>query len=148
MALGTALGAILRGGEVIELIGDLGVGKTEFVRGLAQGANSTDVVQSPSFTISRVYKCADFDIFHYDFYRLGDDVGIMKSEISEQIADQSAVIVTEWASEVHGFLPNDRLQIKINYLEDESSRNISLTALGHKSAKILEQINDTNPKDR
>ena len=135
-----ALGAILSGGETIELVGDLGAGKTQFVRGLAEGAGSTDSVQSPSFTISRVYQGSGFTIYHYDFYRLGEDIGIMKDEISEQIGEPSTVVVTEWASTTQGFLPDDRLQIRFAYSQTENERNITIKALGSKSAQILEKL--------
>ena len=63
---GAKLGAELRGGEVIELIGDVGAGKTTFTKGLAKGLAIAETVQSPSFTISLVYD-GRLEIVHYDF---------------------------------------------------------------------------------
>src|SRR5688572_4962628 len=106
------LGRELRGGEVIELIGDLGAGKTVFVRGLAQGIGSQDQVQSPSFTISRLYKGKDGrEIHHYDFHRL-DDPGMLKQELAESLVHPKSGVVIEWADRVTDILPPDRLVIE------------------------------------
>lgn len=105
--LGRAIGATLRGGEVFVLVGDVGAGKTTFVKGLAAGLGVHDDVQSPSFTISRVYDGRDkLELAHYDFYRL-EDPGIMVNELKESIHDKKVVTVIEWAGIVEGVL-NDR----------------------------------------
>jgi len=102
----------LRGGEVIELVSDLGGGKTTFVRGLARGMGSPDTVSSPSFTLSNVYKAGDITLYHFDFYRLGEP-GIMRDELAEVLADSQAVTVVEWAAIVEDVLPKDRLTVHI-----------------------------------
>ena len=128
--LGQRLAGILKSSDIrfIELIGDLGTGKTQLVRGLASGIGSKDVVQSPSFTISRHYKGVDFDIHHYDLYRLGDDPGIIKSELQESMDDSGILTVIEWAGSVGNLLPENRLIITINHQEDEQSRKLILQA--------------------
>ena len=128
--LGQRLAGILKSSDIrfIELIGDLGTGKTQLVRGLASGIGSKDVVQSPSFTISRHYKGVDFDIHHYDLYRLGDDPGIIKSELQESMDDSGILTVIEWADSVGNLLPENRLVISINHQEDERSRKLILQA--------------------
>ena len=68
--LGYEIGASLLGGEVLELVGDVGAGKTTFTKGLAKGIGVLETVQSPSFTISRVYEGEKLQLKHYDFYRL------------------------------------------------------------------------------
>ncbi|MFI5271195.1 MAG: tRNA (adenosine(37)-N6)-threonylcarbamoyltransferase complex ATPase subunit type 1 TsaE [Candidatus Saccharimonadales bacterium] len=90
------LGQNLKGGEIIELISDLGGGKTTFVRGLAMGIGSNDTVSSPSFTIHNVYKSDNLSIFHYDFYRLNDP-GILIHELREAIEDPNVVVAIEWS---------------------------------------------------
>jgi len=103
--LGARIGASLKGGEVFELVGDVGAGKTTFTKGLAQGLGISDEVQSPSFTISRVYDGRDnLQLVHYDFYRLSDP-GIMASEVAEMVQDPKTVTVIEWADIVEGVLP-------------------------------------------
>lgn len=116
------IGSRLRGGEVIELISDLGGGKTTFTKGLAAGAKSTDKVHSPSFTIENEYKVKHLTIHHLDFYRLSDP-GIMKDELSEMLNDPKSVIVIEWADIVENILPDNRLIIRIKAI-DENDRQI------------------------
>lgn len=109
--LGEKLGRLLAGGEVIELVGDVGAGKTTFVKGLARGLAIDEDVQSPSFTISRVYEARDdLQLAHYDFYRL-NDAGIMANELTETTQDPLCITVIEWADIVEGVLPAQRLRI-------------------------------------
>lgn len=110
--LAERLGQSLKGGEIIELISDLGGGKTTFVRGLARGAGSTDRVASPTFTISRVYQAGKLEIHHFDFYRLGE-AGLIAEELAEIISDPHTVTVVEWADIVTDVLPDKRLTITI-----------------------------------
>ena len=126
LAIGEAVGKNLKGGEVIELISDLGGGKTVFVRGLARGINTADAVTSPTFTISRVYKSNDLELHHSDFYRLNDP-GIIESELAESINDQKVAVAIEWAEVVKGVLPMDRLTVNIN-VTDLNSRIVKLSA--------------------
>lgn len=117
--LGERIGALLRGGEVIELIGDVGAGKTTLTKGIAQGLEIDDEVQSPSFTISRTYDARDgLQLAHYDFYRL-DDAGILANEIADSVHDGTTVTVIEWASIVAGVLPEDHIQIVITTPTDD-----------------------------
>lgn len=109
---GEKIGSSLKGGEVIELVGDVGAGKTTFVKGLATGLAVLDDVQSPSFTISRVYDARDgIQLAHYDFYRL-NDAGIMADELRELVHDPLTVTVIEWADIVENVLPQGRLTLK------------------------------------
>jgi tRNA threonylcarbamoyladenosine biosynthesis protein TsaE len=111
--LGERIGRLLRGGEVIELIGDVGAGKTTFTKGLARGLQINEDVQSPSFTISRVYAARDnLQLAHYDFYRLSD-AGIMVHELNDAVQDSQTITIVEWAAAVEHVLSDDRLQIRI-----------------------------------
>ena len=102
----------MRGGEVLELISDLGGGKTVFVRGLANGMGSTDRVSSPSFTLTNQYTAGNKTIHHFDFYRL-DEPGILIQELAEILSDRNNVVAIEWADVVQNILPPDRLQLTI-----------------------------------
>lgn len=116
IALGAKFGSVLRGGEVIELIGDVGAGKTTFVKGLAKGLKIDEDVQSPSFTISRNYPARDdLTLNHYDFYRLSD-AGIMNMEIAETFNNPHSITVVEWGESVHDVLPDERIVVEIAYL--------------------------------
>jgi tRNA threonylcarbamoyladenosine biosynthesis protein TsaE len=144
-SFGQSVGRALHGGEVIELIGDVGSGKTTFVKGLALGLEIFDNIQSPSFTISRKYIGRnEIELAHYDFYRL-NDAGIMKNEIRESISDPESVTVVEWADIIDGVLPKDKLLINIS-VTGENDRRVSVDSSGKNSAKILETINDTSTR--
>lgn len=123
-ALGEKLGRLLKGGEIIELVGDVGAGKTTFVKGLARGLGVEEDVQSPSFTISRVYDArGGLLLAHYDFYRL-NDAGIMADELKETTQDLQSVTVIEWADIVEGVLPSSRLRITFT-TPTETSRSLA-----------------------
>ena len=86
--LGVTLGSLLRGGETIELVGDIGAGKTTLTKGLARGMGIAEEVQSPTFTLSRVYDAPNGRrLAHYDFYRL-NNAGIMQAELLDNTAIQ------------------------------------------------------------
>lgn len=123
--LGRQLGRQLRGGEVIELIGDVGAGKTTLVRGLAAGLDITDNIVSPSFTINCNYPARDgLTLHHYDFYRLAD-AGIVSLELGEAINDPVAVTVIEWGSSIQDVLPANHIVIRIDY-RPETGRQVKL----------------------
>ncbi len=125
--LGRDLGKLLSGGEVIELISDLGGGKTTLTRGLARGIGSGDTVSSPTFTISNVYQGTELTMHHYDFYRIGE-LGLMSEELKEVMEDSKVVAVLEWADSARGLLPEARsMHITINLVaEDENARDIHI----------------------
>lgn len=111
--LGERIGQQLRGGEVIELVSDLGGGKTTFVSGLSQGFGSSDPVASPSFTISYVYGRSDGkQLYHFDFYRL-TEAGVVASELAEVVEDPNVVVAVEWGEIVHDVLPESRITLTI-----------------------------------
>ena len=137
--LGARIGALLHGGEVIELVGDVGAGKTTFTKGLAKGLGIDEDVQSPTFTISRVYDARDeLTLAHYDFYRLVD-AGIMSAELYEAVHDPKNITVIEWGDVVAGVLPRDRLSLSITATAD-TRRLVRMEAYGERSSTIVEQL--------
>jgi len=111
--LGEVLGNQLRGGEIIELISDLGGGKTTLTRGIARGVGSLDHVSSPTFKICNIYKAKNgLNIYHYDFYRLVD-AGLIQYELQEPIEDPKAIIIIEWGSVISDVIPKKKLDINI-----------------------------------
>ena len=138
-AYGKKLGTLLEGGEILELVGDVGAGKTTLTKGIAEGMGVDEDVQSPSFTISRVYDTPkNLRLAHYDFYRLYD-AGIMTAELHETLHDSSNVTIIEWAEIVTGVLPADRLTVTITS-PSENDRVMTMTAGGEKSKRILEGL--------
>lgn len=124
-ALGKKIGASLKGGELIQLASDLGGGKTTITRGIVAGTGSADIVASPTFTISKLYKAPKFNIYHFDFYRLSEP-GIVAHELNELSGDDDSVVVIEWADIVEDNLKNSRIIIKIEHYT-EYKRQMSIT---------------------
>lgn len=121
-ALGARFGALVRGGEMIELIGDVGAGKTTFTKGLGEGLGVDDDVQSPSFTISREYAARDgLELHHYDFYRLADP-GVVRYELAESVANPQAITVVEWGETARDVLPDDRISLVFRYSAEGEAR--------------------------
>ncbi len=136
---GARVGAFLSGGQVIELVGDIGAGKTTFTKGLAVGLEIDEDVQSPTFTINRTYSTAHgLTLSHYDFYRL-NDAGILRAELSESVNDPNTITVIEWAEVVADVLSTDTLRILIRTQADDS-RIIELVPGGQQSQKVMEQL--------
>lgn len=130
LALAGQVAGRLQGGEVIELIGDVGAGKTTFTKALARALGINEAIQSPTFTISRQYSYGDGQrLVHYDFYRL-QEAGIMRDELAETIADPKALVVVEWADVTADVLPAERITIQIDSVaEDEQARLVKLTGV-------------------
>ena len=138
--LGEAIGQSLSGGEVLELVGDIGAGKTTLTKGIAHALGINEPVQSPTFTISRVYDSPKgLRLTHYDFYRLSE-AGIMGDEIRE-VMDDDSVVVVEWAGAVDDDLPKDRLVVKITTISEEE-RLVEFHPGGKKSTELWQKIKE------
>ena len=136
---GEQLGSALKGGEVIELIGDIGAGKTTLTKGIGKALQVDDDVQSPTFTLSRVYESpSGITLAHYDFYSLHDP-GVLRMELAEMTTGKHNVTVIEWADVVADVLPSDRLQITIRATADDA-RILKLHADGPRSQALIEAI--------
>lgn len=101
----------LRGGELVQLVGDIGAGKTTFVKYLVESLNSPDHVSSPTFTICNIYQTPSFRVYHCDFYRLHDDK-LIEREL-EDIMDGESVVVLEWAENTSLVKSRDCVVIEI-----------------------------------
>jgi len=119
---GKKFGAGLKAPLVLELLGDVGAGKTTFVRGLAKGLGVAEEVTSPSFTISKEYQGKSARLVHYDFYRLADP-GIMAEDLAESISDPNTITVIEWGNTIQDVLPPEHKIIEIKYI-NETTREL------------------------
>ena len=120
MELGEKIAHILPDGSTICFDGDLGAGKTTFVRGLAKGLNITDVVQSPTFNIMKVYFKGDRPLIHIDAYRLADinpDIGL-----DEYIGYENGITVIEWPQFIKELIPSNAIQINIQHMGDDKRK--------------------------
>ena len=121
IAFGEKIGRQISGGMVLELIGDVGAGKTTFTKGLAKGLDISETVQSPTFTISRVYEGGKLTLSHYDFYRL-NDYGIMEMELAENLSNPKNVTVVEWAGDLAEILPKKHLKLVFESLSENQRK--------------------------
>jgi len=147
--LGALLGSKLTGGEVIELVSDLGGGKTTFTQGLARGLGSRDNVVSPTFTLNKIYKGrGGLEIHHYDFYRLNDP-GILKDELSESIGDPKTITVIEWSDIVKHVLPDGRISIEFKPTPNDADERQIIIKYAEKYANVVRELEieweDTRP---
>ena len=111
LELARAVGELLRPGDVISLVGDLGAGKTVFARGLARALGVTELVVSPTFTIVREYE-GRVPLVHVDVYRI-DALQELHDLGFEEVVRDDAVTIVEWGDMIDGLLPGDRLDIRL-----------------------------------
>lgn len=110
--LGREIGASASAGQVFTLVGDLGVGKTVFTKGLAAGLGITEPVSSPTFTIVQVYEEGRLPFYHFDVYRIGD-VEEMDEIGYEDYVYGEGVSLIEWANLIQEILPEHYTEIRI-----------------------------------
>lgn len=110
--LGEKLAQKIPSGSVIELVGDVGAGKTTLVKGIGKGLGITETIQSPSYTIFCRYDVGNKSLHHYDFYRLNDP-GLISYDLDESIHTDGATIVIEWSDHVKDVLPDNHIQVTI-----------------------------------
>jgi len=103
----------LRAGDVIALNGELGAGKTTFVRFLARACGLPDNVRSPTFNILNIYP-GKMPFYHFDFYRLNNTADLENIGGREFIPSEDGITVIEWAEKIPEVLPEDYLEIKIS----------------------------------
>ena len=96
IALGRAFGERAQPGTIVGLKGDLGAGKTQFVRGVAQGLASTDRVHSPTFALINEYRSGRLPIFHIDLYRLETAEAILSAGLDDFFQQRDGITLIEW----------------------------------------------------
>ena len=136
--LGYRIGKNCKGGEIVALCGDLGAGKTCFVKGIGKGLNIEDrVINSPTFLICQSYTSGRLPLFHFDLYRLSDF-----SEIEDigwyDYLNSDSVIVIEWAEKIREYLISDNvLWVTINIIS-ENIREFVISANNKKLKYLLD----------
>ena len=111
-ALGMKIGQKAKPGDVYTLIGDLGVGKTVFTQGLAEGLGIAEPICSPTFTIVQVYEEGRMPFYHFDVYRIGD-IEEMDEIGYEDYFYGNGLCMIEWANLIEEILPEKRHDISI-----------------------------------
>jgi tRNA threonylcarbamoyladenosine biosynthesis protein TsaE len=137
LELARAVGELLRPGDVVSLVGELGAGKTVFARGVARALGVTELVVSPTFTIVREYE-GRVPLVHVDVYRI-DAVQELHDLGFEEVVRDDAVTVVEWGDMIDGLLPGDRLDVRLTPGAADDERVVEIEGHGRSwSARAAE----------
>jgi tRNA threonylcarbamoyladenosine biosynthesis protein TsaE len=126
--VGRRLASLLRPNDVVLLSGGLGVGKTAFIAGLAEGLGIEEPVTSPSFVLVHSYRGGFIPLVHADVYRLGTLNELADLELTDEA--EGAILAVEWGDAVAAAMPDDHLLIQFVVLGD-GTRIISFSGHGH-----------------
>ncbi len=137
--IASVLASNLSGGEVIALIGDLGAGKTVFVKGIAKGMGiqGYDYVNSPTFVVVKEYK-GPIDLYHFDVYRLNESSFCDTLDYKRYFYG-SGITVIEWADKIREELPEEYLKVEIEY-KGKNERGILFSPFGNKYKNIIKKL--------
>ena len=133
-AIGAKVASCLQGGEVIYLKGELGTGKTTFVRGALHKLGFTGNVKSPTYTIVEPYTIDNHVVYHFDLYRLNDPEELESLGIRDYCDGQS-ICFFEWPEKGKNLTPNADISLLLSYTEE--GRNAELTAISEIGKSIL-----------
>ena len=136
LALGERVGRLSYPGLVLDLRGDLGAGKTHFVRGLAAGLGVTEGVSSPTFAILQIHE-GRLPLYHLDAYRLRDPSELLIHGWDD-FRDR-VVVAVEWGGRLGEYLPDERLTITLEH-EGESARALEFLAHGERAEGLLAEL--------
>ena len=129
LALGETIGKNARPGQVYALLGNLGVGKTVFIKGVAKGLGITEPVNSPTFTIVQVYEDGRLPFYHFDVYRIAD-IEEMDEIGYEEYFFGDGVCFVEWANLIEEIMPKDTVRITIAKNPDKGFDYREITIAG------------------
>ena len=107
------LGKRAKAGQVFALIGDLGVGKTVFTQGFAEGLEISEWINSPTFTIVQEYVDGRLPFYHFDVYRIGDPEEMYEVGFDDYVYGEGVSLI-EWANRIEEILPEDVITVRID----------------------------------
>ncbi len=146
--LGEALGRLLQPGDFVALLGELGTGKTEFARGLAEGCGvAPEVVASPTFALLHLYQ-GRIPLIHADLFRLASEEDLFGTGYYELRDSDSAAVVVEWADRISTAVPEDALRIHFTSGPAEGDRRLTATGTGAVSRQRLRDWARSGPLAR
>lgn len=144
--LGMLIGENLEPGLVVALLGDLGAGKTTLTQALAAALGIKEMVSSPTFLMLSEYHSGRLPLFHFDLYRLQEDMQSpsalfqMKSDMDEALLSNSVVVV-EWLNLWEDFAADcEQLRVELRYLSGSNGREATLSASGPRAQALLDRI--------
>jgi tRNA threonylcarbamoyladenosine biosynthesis protein TsaE len=137
--IGKTIGSLLQPGDVVALVGELGAGKTQLVKGLAGGVGvgKTTYIPSPSFTLINEY-LGRIPFFHIDLFRLEQEKDAEELGL-EDYFQSGGITVIEWADKIPSLLPEEILWIDIHYT-GEKTRSLEISGKGTRYHKLVEEL--------
>lgn len=111
---------------LINLIGNLGAGKTTFVRGLIQELGFDEFVKSPTFTIVESYESDNLKVFHFDLYRIEDDRELQAIGVEDYLTEENAITLVEWPEKSKRYFNNPDYIIELNHCDNHEKRLINI----------------------
>jgi len=126
--LGLAVAGLLRPGDVVLLVGELGTGKTCFTQGVARGMGIEKQVTSPTYTLMRVYQ-GRIPLYHLDAYRLEGPADLYDIGVDEYLEGEG-IIVVEWGERVRCFFDPEYLEVRLDFAEGDDERHVRLLPHG------------------
>ena len=135
-AVGAALGALLDAGDVLLLQGDLGAGKTTLTQGLARGAGSDELVNSPTFVLVNEYR-GRIKLYHADLYRLDDPDEVLALDLPGATLD--GALAVEWPERGDGLLPAEHLLVRILH-RSLDERTLEFVPRGSRARSLVELL--------
>ena len=127
-ALGARLAAALDPGAVVAFTGDLGAGKTAFVRGMARGLGIPHQITSPTITIVNEYEDGRLPLFHFDMYRLSSADELFDIGWEDYLA-RNGVCAVEWSENIEDALDPGTIRVDIRRGDTDSQRHIAITGV-------------------
>ena len=119
---------IIKSGDLILLVGDLGAGKTTFTQGFGVSLGVKEAITSPTFTLARTYQ-GTLEVHHLDVYRI-DQIEEVRELALPEVFEGNSVTLIEWGDQILSALPKDHLEISFEYGEADSARLLTITANG------------------
>lgn len=111
---------------LINLKGNLGAGKTTFVRGLIQELGFDEFVKSPTFTIVESYESENLKVFHFDLYRIEDDKELQAIGVEDYLTEENAITLVEWPEKSKRYFNNPDYIIELNHCDNDKKRLINI----------------------
>jgi tRNA threonylcarbamoyladenosine biosynthesis protein TsaE len=136
-AIGRAIGEAAEPGTFLAIVGELGAGKTQFAKGVAEGLGVESVVNSPTFVLMNEH-VGRLRLFHADAYRLGDPEEAMAAGLIEE-RELDGLTVVEWSDRLEGWLPEERIEVRLSAGDGPDDRHLHWRAHGGMHVRLADR---------